>query len=246
EQVDGTLARLRLGERQMAADRLGELAADGVERVQRGQRVLEHHADALAANLGHLLGRQVVDAPALQMDLAAGDVAGRLDQADDGGAGHRLAGAGLADHAEDFARHDVEGNVVHRREQPPPQRELDHEVADGDDRFRHQRSLGFNASRSQSPSRLTASASRTSVTAGKNNIHHSPENRNCWPMRISVPSDGWVGGTPTPRKESVASSMMASASPIVPMTRTGPSTLGRMWRIRMRKECTPMMRAAET
>src|SRR5690606_13293786 len=163
-----------------------------------------------------------------------------------GGARHRLAGPGFANHAEDLAGHDVEGDAVDRREQAAPQRKLDHEVADGDDRVRHQRSLGLSASRSQSPSRLTASASRTSVTEGKNRIHHSPENRNCWPMRISVPSEGWVGGTPTPRKDSVASSMMASARPMVPMTSTGPRTLGRMWRTRMRSGCTPMMRAAET
>ena len=39
-----------------------DLLADAVERIEAGQRVLEHHADALAAHLAHLLGRQVVDA----------------------------------------------------------------------------------------------------------------------------------------------------------------------------------------
>ena len=34
-------------------------------------------------------------------------------------------------------------------------------------------------------------------------------------MRISVPSEGSVGGRPTPRKDSVASVMMASARLIV-------------------------------
>ena len=34
-------------------------------------------------------------------------------------------------------------------------------------------------------------------------------------MRIRVPSDGCVGGTPTPRKDSVASVMIATASWIV-------------------------------
>ena len=37
--------------------------------------------------------------------------------------------------------------------------------------------LGFNASRSQSPSRFTLSAISTSITPGKMVIHHSPENR---------------------------------------------------------------------
>jgi hypothetical protein len=40
-----------------------------------------------------------------------------------------------------------------------------------------QRSLGFSASRSQSPSRLTDRAMVMSITPGKTVIHHSPENR---------------------------------------------------------------------
>src|SRR5690606_28210484 len=157
-----------------------------------------------------------------------------------------FASARLTHHAQHFARHNVEGDAVNGREDIVAEGKFDDEVLDGQNGLGHQRNFGLRASRSQSPRRFTDKASRMRVRAGKKMIHHSPENRNCWPIRIRVPSDGWVGGTPTPRKESVASSMMASASPIVPMTRTGPSTLGRMWRIRMRKECTPMMRAAET
>ena len=63
-----------------------------------------------------------------QQDLAAGDAAGRLDQADDGGAGHRLAGAGLADDAEHLARRDVERDVVDRDQRAAPRRELDAQV----------------------------------------------------------------------------------------------------------------------
>ena len=36
----------------------------------------------------------------------------------------------------------------------------------------------------------------TSATPGKMVIHHSPENKNSLPIRISVPSDGWVAGNP--------------------------------------------------
>ena len=52
----------------------------------------------------------------------------------------------------------------------------------------------------------------TKVRPGKMVIHHSPENKKSLPMRISVPSDGDVGGTPTPKNESVASVMMAEAT----------------------------------
>ena len=62
QQHDGALAGLRLRQARMRADRLDDLVADAVERVEAGQRVLEHHADARAAQLAHLLRRQIVDA----------------------------------------------------------------------------------------------------------------------------------------------------------------------------------------
>ena len=46
QQPDRARARLAVADRQVRADRLDELAADRVERVQRGQRVLEDRADA--------------------------------------------------------------------------------------------------------------------------------------------------------------------------------------------------------
>ena len=65
-------------------------------------------------------------------------------------------------------------------------------------------------------------------------------------MRISVPSDGWVGGMPTPRKDSVASSMMASARLMVAMTSTGPVTFGRTCFSITTKGLRPISRAAST
>ena len=75
---------------QMGLDGFDQLFADAVKRVETGERVLEHHADALAAHLSHLLGVQVVDTSALQPDLAIGNPAGRFQEADDGGSGERL------------------------------------------------------------------------------------------------------------------------------------------------------------
>ena len=96
------------------ADGLDDLVADAIERVEAGERVLEHHADAPAAHLAHLLGGSVVDALAAQPHLAADDAPRRLEQADHGGAGQRLAGARLAHHAQHLAGGDVEGDAVHR------------------------------------------------------------------------------------------------------------------------------------
>ena len=73
-------------------------------------------------------------------------------------------------------------------------------------RFPPSAQLGIQGvAQARSPRRLTASTSTTSSTPGKIDIHHSPEKRKLLPIRIRVPSDGLVGGTPTPRKDSVAS-----------------------------------------
>src|SRR5690606_41784144 len=55
-----------------------------------------------------------------------------------------------------------------------------------------QRSFGLRASRSQSPSMLTATTRMQSWIEGKSTIHHEPEKRYWLPTRISVPSEGWL------------------------------------------------------
>ena len=57
-----------------------------VERVQRGQRILENRADLATTNLAHLFVRVIVDAQAIEQDLPAGDPPGGSSRADDGGA----------------------------------------------------------------------------------------------------------------------------------------------------------------
>ncbi len=86
----------------------------------------------LAANGAHFLARQIVDPLTLQPDLAAGDAAGRFEETDDGGAGQRFACARFTDHAEHFARRDVERDVVDGDERAPPRRELDTQIANGE------------------------------------------------------------------------------------------------------------------
>src|SRR5207253_1887368 len=127
-----------------------------------------------------------------QAHLAAGDAAGRLDQADHGRAGNRLAGTGFTDYAEHFAGSDVERHVIDRGQDAAPGRKLDFEIADAEDGGRDHRNFGFSASRSQSPSRFTASTSAASVMPGKIAIHHSPANRYFCPIWIKVPSEGCV------------------------------------------------------
>ena len=54
----------------------GQLIADAQKRIERGQRILKHHADLLAAQAAHGFALEVVDAGALQPDLA-GDMGRR-------------------------------------------------------------------------------------------------------------------------------------------------------------------------
>ena len=122
-----------------------------------------------------------------ETDLAAGDAAGRIDQADDRKAGDGFSGAGFADHAQHLALGDVEGNAVDRAQHAAAGGEFDLEVAHGENGFGHaigspgvagcHRSFGLSASRSQSPSRLMDRISAASAMPGKATIHHSPENR---------------------------------------------------------------------
>ena len=160
----------------MGADGLDDLVADPVERIEARQRILEDHPDPLAPDAADFLRRQMVDPRARQIDLAAGDAAGRIDQADHGEARDRFAGAGFTDHAEHFALGDVEGDAIDRMQRAAAGDELHLEVTHGEDRSGH-RSFGLSASRSQSPSRLMARISPASATPGKATIHHSPANR---------------------------------------------------------------------
>ncbi len=108
---------------------------DRVQRVQRSQRILEDGADLAPADAPHGVVGQVVDAPAAQVDLARGDAPRRIDEADDRGAGQRLAGAGLPDHAEHLARRDLERHVVNGDQRPAARRKLDAQALDGEQRF---------------------------------------------------------------------------------------------------------------
>jgi hypothetical protein len=123
-------ARLRPREGKVGKNRLDELLPHGVERVERGQRVLEHHPDLAPAHLSHLFARQVVDAPPLQAHLAARDASRRLEQADDGHAGDRLAGARLAHHAQNLAGRDMTRDGIESHERAAAGRELDAQVLD--------------------------------------------------------------------------------------------------------------------
>ena len=95
-------------------DGLGDLVPDRHRRVERRHRVLEDHADLVAPDVPHLVVGERGDLPAVQQDLAAGDVAAGRQQLHDRQRGHRLAAAGLADDAEAFAGFQAQADALQR------------------------------------------------------------------------------------------------------------------------------------
>ena len=135
-----SMARLRaagLRKIEVGADGLDQLIADPVQRIEAGERILKDHADPLAADAAQFFRRQIVDPHARQIDLAAGDAAGRIDQADHRKTGDGFSGAGFADHAQHLALGDVEGNAVDGAQHAAAGDELHLEVTHGENGFGH-------------------------------------------------------------------------------------------------------------
>jgi hypothetical protein len=137
ERRDRPFAGLGGGDVKVFEDRLAQLVADPQQRVERGQRVLKDHADAPAPDPAQRLARQGVDAQVAQLHAAPGDPRRRVEKADDGGAGHRLAGPRFAHHAEDLARGDVPADTIDGAQDAAPGGDFHGQVADGKDGIGH-------------------------------------------------------------------------------------------------------------
>ena len=120
-------------------DRLADLVAHRVQRRERGHRLLEDDGDLAAPDAPH--GRPgavdagdvddaFVDARILEQDRAGRDGGGARQQAHDGLAAHRLAGAGFADQRHRAARRDGEGDLVDGAQHAFVHAELDGQVLD--------------------------------------------------------------------------------------------------------------------
>ena len=81
----------------VSVDRLGDLAADLVERMQRRQRILEDHRDVVAADPAELLAGERQQVGALEQDLARHAAGAAVGQPHRRQRGDGLARAGLAD-----------------------------------------------------------------------------------------------------------------------------------------------------
>jgi hypothetical protein len=89
-QVQRSLLGLDAGE-SVNEHHLTELPADGVNRIQVAERVLEDHRDPLAVDRPPLGGARLQEVPAVEQDLARDDLARRaVDQVHDRRGGDRL------------------------------------------------------------------------------------------------------------------------------------------------------------
>ena len=103
-------------------------------RVERRERVLHGHGDALAAHQPHRFGRELAQVDAIEQHLARRDLSRRPDQAHHAGEGDALAGARFADHAQAFARQHVQADVLHRLEHARRRGELRRQRTDAEHR----------------------------------------------------------------------------------------------------------------
>ena len=157
----------------VAPQRLGHLAPDRVHRIERGHRLLEDHADAIATQLAVIRIRQAYQLAAVEPDAAADD--GALgQQAHQRERSDGLAAAGFADETQGFAALQREADPANSLRGPAAGVEPDAEVLDFDQRRvggpahaqRSRASRGSSRSRNPSPSRLRPSTATAIAAPG--------------------------------------------------------------------------------
>ena len=130
EDLEGAFPGLGFRGPPVQADALGDLATDRHGGVERGQGVLEDHADVVAPDLAHLLLRQgrqsrprrLIDPAVMWPTLG--------QEPHDRQPGGGLATAGLPHHTHALALVDVEGDVVHRHHRRVLQAEFGRQALD--------------------------------------------------------------------------------------------------------------------
>ena len=171
----------------------GHLFADGLDRIERRHRLLEHHADIVAAQRAHLVLGCREDVDAVERD-APGGARGMRQKPHHRQRGHRLARAGFADQPHDLAGRDGKLHVFEDRRVADGQRQ----VVDFQQAHRCRRDFGSRMSAMPSPRRFSPSTVTTIAMPGKIAIHGATTMRVCASnsMRPQLGIGGWA---PRPR-----------------------------------------------
>ena len=182
-----------------SAVRLADLLFDGMQRVERGHRLLEHHGDAPAAHAPEIRFAGTDQLLAGKFNAAAGPVPRwRIgQQLQDRQRGNRFARARFADQRQRLALVQAEGDPLHRLDGAWARAEEDREVTYFHKRHQPPPLRGSKASRTASPTKI----SRLSIKAStKKAVRPS---QGAWrlflPCAKSSPSEGEPGGRPNPR-----------------------------------------------
>ena len=167
QQLDRLRPGGRLREAAMQPERLGDLRADAMQRVERGHRLLEDHRDAVAANLAHL-GLVEPDEIAPLEAQRAGDMGAFRQQAHQRERGHGLARTGFSHDAERLARAQRERHVAHHSARSLRRGQVDGEIGDLEQHLSAEPAAsGSSASRKPSPIRLRPSTLSATASPGK-------------------------------------------------------------------------------
>src|SRR5579883_1769484 len=246
QELDGAREGRSLREAQMLAQGLGDLAADGEHRVERGHRVLKNDGELPPAQPPKRLARDRVEIPPLEAH-ASRDPRCMGQQAQHGARQHRLARARFADDAQGAPGGEAEAHPRNRAERPAFGRQLDREILDLEQRrpAHDVPRLGSVTARSVSPTRLKASTVRNMAIEGKKAICGATS-RLSRPSAIMLPQVGAGGGTPKPKKLRMPSATMMTATSTRKKAESGSMTMGRISRRRMRRWLAPSARAAVT
>ncbi len=135
QHLDGARARRLTGEAAMEQQDFADLLLDGVQRVERGHRLLEHDGDVVAAHLPHVAFGQLQKFAVLEGDGPRRMPRRRVrQQFEDRQRRHRFAGAGFPDQRHRLALADIERDAIDGEHLAPAVAEGDGEVADGEER----------------------------------------------------------------------------------------------------------------
>ena len=165
EHFEGPLASGGAGEPAMQQQDFADLLFDGVQRIERGHRLLKDDGDVVAAHAPHLALRERQQIVALEGDAAGRMIRRRVGQElEDRQRGDRFAGAGFADQRHSLALADVERDAIDRERLPRACAESDGEIADGEEGGGHRNVfLGSKASRTASPTKIRSDSISATV-----------------------------------------------------------------------------------
>ena len=133
QQLQGARPRRALGHLAVGAQRFADLVPDPVERIERGHRLLEDHAEPAAAEAVQLARGEPQDLLAGHLHGAGGETVGG-EQAHNGHHRLALARAALADDGERLAWRHVEADAAHGPQLAVGGAEADVERAQAEDR----------------------------------------------------------------------------------------------------------------